>query len=100
MFWILVAPCWLDGLDSRGKLLLAGEDAKISVVVALLLLLLLLSTNLYSAPNTPLASGTLHTKHEHNTKANTFKSLSKSLAICLSKKVCLDCCLKSCDIRY
>ena len=35
--------------------------------VNLLLLLSLLSTNLYSAPNTPLTSGTLHTKHGHNT---------------------------------
>ena len=65
-----------------------------------LLLLLLLSTNLYSAPNHTLISGTLHTKHEHNTKANTFKSWSKSLAICLSKKVRLDCSLESCDILY
>ena len=37
-------------------------------LLLLLLLLLLLSTNLYSAPNTPLTSGTLHTKHRHNTK--------------------------------
>ena len=64
------------------------------------LLLSLLLTNLYSAPNTPLTIGILHTKHEHNTKANTFKSLSSSLAICFSKKVCLDCFLESCDIRY
>ena len=57
------------------------------VYIYIYILSLLLSTNLYSAPNTPLTSGTLHTKHGHNTKTNRFKSVSKSLAICLSKKV-------------
>ena len=45
------------------------------MIIVILLLLLLLSTNLYSAPNTPLTSGTLHTKHEHNTKTNAFNPL-------------------------
>ena len=60
-----------------------------------LLLLLLLSTNLYIVPYTPLTSGTLHTKHEHNTKTNTVKSVCESLAICLSKKCVLIAFLKA-----